>query len=203
MILRASATNDAARRAGRQAFTLVELLLVLAILGIVTAVTMPSFVRSIRGNRLRTGARSVVMLGRYARSMAVLRQQDMLVTLNLDTGAMSVRATAVLQRPVETDTDATDDADEGSIVFGGDDFGQPEPEPAPQASGSELDRRLDQVDIVSVVIGEEQAFAEGSCSIRYRTNGTCDPYTVTLADSQGATVKVTVDRLSSARTDDE
>ena len=60
-------------------FTLVELLLVLVIIGVVTAVTIPNVVRSIKGNRLRTAARTVVKAGRYARSMAVLRQRELKV----------------------------------------------------------------------------------------------------------------------------
>ena len=67
----------------KRAFTLIEVLLVVAIIGVVTAVSTPYFVRSIRGNRLRVAARTVVMAGRYARSMAVLRQTE-LPLLDLD-----------------------------------------------------------------------------------------------------------------------
>ncbi|NQT92448.1 MAG: prepilin-type N-terminal cleavage/methylation domain-containing protein [Lentisphaerae bacterium] len=69
----------------KKAFTLIEVLLVVAIIGVVTAVTTPYFVRSIRGNRLRVAARTVVMAGRYARSMAVLRQEELRVRFDLGT----------------------------------------------------------------------------------------------------------------------
>lgn len=78
-------TSRVSRDRGRTAFTLVELLLVLAIVGVATAVTLPNLVRSTRGNRMRAAARTVVMAGRYARSMAVLRQQP--VTLEFAIGA--------------------------------------------------------------------------------------------------------------------
>ena len=74
----------------RRAFTLVELLLVLAIFAVVAAVTVPTFVKSIRGNRLRTATRTVLMAGRYARSMALLNQQEMAVTFDMEAGKVSV-----------------------------------------------------------------------------------------------------------------
>lgn len=60
-------------------FTLVELLLVLAIIGVVTAVVLPSAVRSMRGNRLRMAALRIATVGRYARSIAVLKQQEIVL----------------------------------------------------------------------------------------------------------------------------
>lgn len=60
-------------------FTLVELLLVLVIFGILAAVTVPNLVKSMRGNRLRAATRTVVMAGRYCRSMAVLRQEPIVL----------------------------------------------------------------------------------------------------------------------------
>jgi type IV fimbrial biogenesis protein FimT len=78
------------REAAGRAFTLIEVLLVMAILGVVAAVTTPYMVRSIRGNRLRTAARDVVMAGRYARSMAVVRQQEMTLTFNIDAAGFSI-----------------------------------------------------------------------------------------------------------------
>ena len=77
------------RRTGR-AFTIIELLLVLTIMGIVVAVIAPSLTRSIRGNRLRTASRTVVMAGRYARSMAVLKQKELSMVFNLESATVSV-----------------------------------------------------------------------------------------------------------------
>jgi type II secretion system protein H len=70
----------------KSGFTLIELILVLVILGVVTAVTVPAVVSSIRGNRLRVASRTVIRMGRYARSMAVLKQQPMVVKFDITKG---------------------------------------------------------------------------------------------------------------------
>ena len=44
----------------RCGFTLVELLLVLVLLGVIIGISMPYFVHSIRGNRLRVAGRTLV-----------------------------------------------------------------------------------------------------------------------------------------------
>ncbi|MEI8121466.1 MAG: prepilin-type N-terminal cleavage/methylation domain-containing protein, partial [bacterium] len=73
-----------------RAFTLVEILMVLAIIGISTIIAMPSLVKSIRGNRLRVGTRTIVMAGNYARTMAILRTQEMKLVLEKEAGRVTV-----------------------------------------------------------------------------------------------------------------
>ncbi|MEI7438032.1 MAG: prepilin-type N-terminal cleavage/methylation domain-containing protein, partial [bacterium] len=92
----------------RRAFTLVEILLVMAILAVVSAVTVPSFVRSIRGNRLRTAGRTVVAVTRYARSMALLHQREVVITFMPGNSTIVItsldRPMAVLQATGEVET---------------------------------------------------------------------------------------------------
>lgn len=144
----------------KRGFTLIEILLVLAIIGVVTAITLPNLVKSIRGNRLRTASRSIVMAGRYARSMAVLKQTEMALMFNLDSAKISV--------------------------------------------GEELTRKLDKVSIEYVEIAEkDEKYTEGTCSVVYRSNGTCTPYRVKVKDEQEVSITIDVDALSSARTEKE
>lgn len=74
------------------AFTLIELLLVLILISTMLGVAAPFFVRSIRGHRLSTAARTVVTTARYARSMALLKQSDLEIAFNLDTGHINLVA---------------------------------------------------------------------------------------------------------------
>ncbi len=74
----------------KSAFTLIELFLVLAIIGISTAIVVPSFLQSMKGNRLRVATRTVVKAGRYARSIAVLKQAPITIVFDLDNSTVSV-----------------------------------------------------------------------------------------------------------------
>lgn len=71
-------------------FTLIEVLLVIVVMGIAAAIAMPSFVRSIQGQRLSSAARALTTVARYARSMAVLKQSDLALTFNLANGQVDL-----------------------------------------------------------------------------------------------------------------
>lgn len=77
---------------GRAAFTLIELLLVLLILGILAAVSAPTIGTMLAGGKLRTGARELASAERYARSMALLNQTPIDLVVNLEEGRFSVVA---------------------------------------------------------------------------------------------------------------
>lgn len=76
-------------------FTMIELLLVVVIIGIAIGVTMPSLVASIQNQRLKTAARTMVTVARYARSMSVLKQTDLTLSFNLATGQIDLTSTNV------------------------------------------------------------------------------------------------------------
>jgi prepilin-type N-terminal cleavage/methylation domain-containing protein len=76
-------------------FTLIELLLVIVILGISLVIAMPSLVRSIQGQKLRTAGRTMVTVARYARSMAILKQTDLTLNVNMETGQIDLLSTNV------------------------------------------------------------------------------------------------------------
>ena len=63
-------------------FTLVELLLVVVILGVLDAIAVPRFGPLLAGGQLRLGARELASAGRYARTMALLNQTSVDVTVD-------------------------------------------------------------------------------------------------------------------------
>ena len=52
-------------------------------------------------------------------------------------------------------------------------------------------------------IADEPDRTDGKWGVVYQNNGTCEPYTLTLTDSGGRTVRVEVDALGSPRAEDE
>ncbi len=170
-------------------FTLIEMLMVLALIGIITAITVPQFVNSMRGNRLRVAVRSVVMAGRYARSMAVMRQTDIVLSINIDDGLIIVEQVSVADAVETPDLDAVDDYDSEDSGI-----------PVKVMKRTELlSRKLEDVAFVYVEIDDDTISAK-TCSIVYSSNGRCTPYSVKVSDAQGKSVVVDVDALSSAST---
>lgn len=184
--------SDSKKQTG---FTLIEMLLVLALIGIITAITIPQFVNSMRSNRLRVGVRAVVMSGRYARSMAVMKQVDILLTFNIDEGVITVDEVsltdAAAKKLLSDEPDGVDDdsGDEETAV------------PEKVLNRTELiSRKLDNVSFEYIEIDGDMITAK-SATVVYSSNGRCNPYNVMISDDQGKSVLVEVDALSAATTE--
>ena len=184
----------------RRAFTLVEVLTVLAIMGIITLVSMPYFVKSIRGNRLRVATGTVMQAGRYARSMALLGEQEMRLTFDLNESAVRVNPRydqAPSSRPVAS----------GSTADGSDQSPPPSADtndtPPQLSPGLSISRKIEDVRIDYVEVDHQTRESTGIVTVIYRSNGRCSPYTVRLVDEFGAATVTRVDALSTPNSERE
>ena len=134
-------------------------MLVVVIIGIMLGVAMPSLVETIHWHRLRTAARTLVTVARYARSMAILKQSDLLILFNLDTGQVDLIAA--------------------------------------NTSLPRFTRILEGIALEYVEVAGADRVTQGECSIPYRRNGTCRPFSVKIRDRHGNYMLIKVDALSS------
>lgn len=189
-----------AGRPGRRAFTLVEILLVLAILSITTVISMPYLVRSIRGNRLRVASATVVKAGRYAHTMALLHTREMKLIFDLD--AASVRVEPRYETVVPTRDGELPPRPAPERTAPSSSSRTPEVAAEPPAVVSsprlQISRQLDAVRIDSVELEHRPHETAGTVTVIYRSNGRCTPYEVRLVDEFDNAMVVTVDAISSA-----
>lgn len=91
VVARRSGINSALHRS-RRAFTLMELLLVLALLAMAVAVAAPSLSRFFRARAMDSEARRMLSLTRYAQSRAVSEGVPMVMWFKPDEGTYGVQA---------------------------------------------------------------------------------------------------------------
>lgn len=91
---RTSPTGEVSDAGG---FTLMELLVVLAILGLTLVLAMPTLGRLLPGLELRTEARDVASALREARASAIGRNEEVTIVLNRERGILQVGGKPVVQ----------------------------------------------------------------------------------------------------------
>jgi prepilin-type N-terminal cleavage/methylation domain-containing protein len=172
----------------RRGFTLIEVLLVVVIILIATAVAIPSFTKSFKGAKIRAATRVIVMSSRYARSVAVLQQVDTAVLYDAELGTVEIISIKDNSNPASR---FLNEATDGTMQDGD--------KEAPTVT-SLLKRNLEEgVRIVSVESEDSENGVEevdGIYVARYYSNGMCDEYSVELEDDSGKRVRMTVDPLS-------
>jgi type II secretory pathway pseudopilin PulG len=166
-------------------------MLVVVIMLLASALALPSFVRSMRGAKLRTSTRSVLMCHRYARSMAVLQQTP--VAALFDTAKGEIEIVRIKS--------ATDDRemflDERGNRTGVEAVDQPDAQPEETGIESDMIRPLeDGVRISSFESEKVEQQRDGIYWVNYYPNGMCDPYKLTIEDDNRHRVEIEVDPLS-------
>lgn len=203
-------------------FTLIELLLVIAILGIMTAVTLPRFSRAMSGGRISVATRLLARTGRYARTMALLHQAPVDLVVRFDPPVLRVEA-ASRERPAE-ESSFPEDADAprlepeaeaplpapDPLSMARENFGETiEPTDTTEAFSDAVavEHPLEKVtveflgytDTVEPFSGDPEA---EEVRIRYRSNGACRPHRWRIVDEQGVAREIAVDIVGSFEIDD-
>ena len=103
-------------------FTLIELMVVLAIIAIMATIGIPSYQNMIRDNRLTSATNTLLSALQYARSEAVTQRADITVTPlsnnNWATGALIKKGTVKLRETPPAGTDITVTGSAAAVTYG-------------------------------------------------------------------------------------
>ncbi len=201
---------------GQGGFTLLELLMVVVILGIVTAVFVPRIGAGLAGARLATGARTVIQAARYARTMALLHQAETELVIGLKSGIVRVEAVGALPPPTAADPagplpEAWPTAEDNDAVSGV--TNRPAAAMTAQQFADELRTEFTCEGIGFRFLGYDDTLDEPAsgpagdeapeCRIRFRSNGICRPFGLRVLIDDEEWLELAFDMTGAGKVRDE
>lgn len=187
----------------RGGFTLFEIMLVVVILGVASAMAMPYFVRSLQGVRLRLGTRLVLSSHRQAQIQAILKQQQVALLFDTRKGTIETVSMTITDEDPFFGNSAPAGSG-GGLSLGG----------LHLSSGLNTSRSGIQVQAAAPVeevreehlrrLEESVRFSnfrggyhvDGIYYVLYYPNGMCSAYEVTVEDEDGRRNTVMVDAIT-------
>ncbi|MCC5847068.1 MAG: prepilin-type N-terminal cleavage/methylation domain-containing protein [Verrucomicrobia bacterium] len=167
---------------GRQAFTLIEILLVILVIGIVVGAILPMAMDSVEGARLRAATREVVALNKYARSRAMLDRRPVAILYDRDLGVVEL----IQLPPLEMEMSAFLDTPSGRLLD----------DPDPHAEGTTTIRRRELPNFITVHAVDGLERVDQTWYAVYQSNGMTDPHSVTLRDNRGDTTRLKINGIT-------
>jgi prepilin-type N-terminal cleavage/methylation domain-containing protein len=172
------------RAGGVSAFTLLELMIVIGIMGMILTIGMPSFLNMLSKDAMRQAVSDVMEICSEARAQAIIKGVPSELCFNVHDRIFSI---TTLAAPAQTPNPASE-------------FADPSPQAAPTASGrSNLTKHLSEdLDIEMLSVNFVEKKDEDEARVRFYPNGTCDEFTIVLQwPAKQLYRKITLDIITS------
>lgn len=128
-----------------------------------------------------------------------MRQVDVHLKFHVGENRIEVSgAPARRSLPADTGKDEDDTASVEELVARAEEEDAADRPTARAATAIELSETLTKVSIASVEIDETDSVKEGTSTVVFYRNGRCVPFSVTLVDTSGDEMLITVDRFGTA-----
>lgn len=178
----------------KKGFTLVEVILVMVVLVIISGIALPYFAGSYRGNKLRTCARSIAKISRYARSMAIMREETMTVVLNHDTMELFVGGYLAASSTDEADGELDQSVLKRLGYIDGEDKSS-------GTGGIDKEMRTTLPDHLNVKSFDKDWSMDDEeyndlYMIRFYPNGQCDWFEMEIEDRRGISIQMEINPIS-------
>lgn len=161
----------------RAAFTLIEIVMVLAILGIIVGIALPAAVGTVRKGPMRQAVSDLEEGFLTARMRAILTGQP--AELLISAGDSSLEVRAVTEAPADAA-----DAAPVALALAGDDLAADEA-PRPERLPSFAAKLHESVAFRTLNINLRDMMDAGQAAVRFYPNGTCDAFSATLFSEAG------------------
>lgn len=167
------------RRARPAGFTLVEIMMVLAILGIILGVALPAMVGTVRRAPMRQAVSDLEEGFLKARMLAILTGQPAELLIRAGDGTLLVRP---VSEPGLSEADTSAEPEPvGALLEGAAEEGAPRPEPLPKFSA----QLHESITFKQLTVNLRDMMDETEAVVRFQPNGTCDALTAVLFSEAG------------------
>jgi prepilin-type N-terminal cleavage/methylation domain-containing protein len=167
------------QRASRvQAFTLIELMVVVAIMGIVMAMGIPNIYRAWRKEAMRQAVSEVVELCSTARARSILQSSETEVVFNGGDGTILLGSGS--PAPAKARSDSGPDSDFPAMT------------PAPVGKTTSM-RLPESVAISKLLVNGLNGMDRQQIRVRFRPNGTCDDLILQMRSDKNEQVEITLE----------